>query len=710
MTLNLKDSRSDPGAFSDPDSVDLLALARTLWRGRLVILAMTTAAILAGGVYAFVVATPVYRATSVVMLETREGSVAGLDSVLGGLAADTSAVNTEVEVLRGRTLMGRVVDELGLTGDAEFNAALRPVDLVAGLRATIMGGVAAPQSPEEEAATNRAATISALLESVAVRNVPNSLVFQITVQSPSAGKAASIADTIARLYIDDQLKVRFDATEVATAWLATRVAELRVAFENADARVRDFRNATSLIDAETLAGMDRQLKETRRRLQQISEQVVAKEDVLARMAALRDPVDRAAATGDEALMRLVGRVHSGEAGAEAQLLTDLGRFQVQTQQDRDRLALQVQSLGEAEKSLSADIERQSQDLAELEILERESEASRVLYEHFQTRLNETSAQQGIQKADSRILSDAVVPSAPSAPRKSLVLAMAALLGLMLGAAIVLLRETMANRIRTSRELEELTGRAVLAQVPLIREKTRKGVLAYLVNKPTSAMAEAVRNLRTGILLSSVDRSPRVIVMTSALPGEGKTTTTLALAQNLTAMGRKVLVIEGDVRICSLGLYFDDLPADYPGVAAVINGDHGLAEAVVPIAGYGDLLFGRKVAVNAADLFSSQRFAALIEEARASYDIVLIDTPPVLVVPDARVIAQQADTVVFSVHWDSTSRTQIQEALHQLEMVNIRIAGISLNRVDPKGMRKYGYGGKHAGYGGYASYGSKYYGN
>ncbi|MBK6465662.1 MAG: CpsD/CapB family tyrosine-protein kinase [Rhodobacter sp.] len=231
-----------------------------------------------------------------------------------------------------------------------------------------------------------------------------------------------------------------------------------------------------------------------------------------------------------------------------------------------------------------------------------------------------------------------------------------------------------------------------------------------MNKPTSAMAEAVRNLRTGILLSSVDRSPRVIVITSALPGEGKTTTTLALAQNLTAMGRKVLVIEGDVRICSLGLYFDDLPADYPGVAAVINGDHGLAEAVVPIAGYGDLLFGRKVAVNAADLFSSQRFAALIEEARASYDIVLIDTPPVLVVPDARVIAQQADTVVFSVHWDSTSRTQIQEALHQLEMVNIRIAGISLNRVDPKGMRKYGYGGKHAGYGGYASYGSKYYGN
>ncbi len=701
---------NDQSIASEPDAVDLIALLRTLWRGKVTILAVMLAVVLLACGYAYGVATPVYQATSVVMLETREGSVAGLDSVLGGLSADTSIVNTEVEVLRGRTLIGRVVDDLNLITDPEFNVALQPTGLAQTLRAQLPRAAQLPQSPEEKGVADRASAISELLRAVTVRNIPNSLVFQITVQSTSAQKAALIADTISRLYIDDQLKVRFDATEVATAWLATRMADLRASFEAAETDVRDFRNTTSLIDAETLDGLDRQLKETRRRLEQISGQISIKADVLARMAALQDPVAQAEASSDDSLLRLAQRVSGGDTTADAQLLTDLRRFVVLTQQDSDRLDVQRRSLGQAEKGLASDIERQSQDLAKLEILEREAEASRVLFEHFQTRLNETSAQAGIQKADSRVLSNAVIPDTPSTPRKSLIVTMATMLGLMLGAGLVLLREMLANTVRTSTDLEQLTGRVVLAQIPMIREKTRKGVLDYLSRKPTSAMAEAVRNLRTGILLSAVDRQPKVIAMTSSVPGEGKTTTTLALAQNLTAMGRKVLVIEGDVRICSLSMYFDDVPKDVPGVAAVIMGDVSLTDAVRSMPAHGDILFGKKVSVNAADLFSSGRFTDLMAEARAAYDFVLIDTPPVLVVPDARVIAQHADTTVLSVHWDSTSRNQIVEALHQLTMVNVPIAGLSLNRVDPKRMRKYGYGGKNGGYGGYSSYGAKYYSN
>jgi capsular exopolysaccharide synthesis family protein len=710
VTLNILPS-SARTAISAPrapqpetdDTIDLIAVFRTLWRGKLTILLATIVAVVLGGAYAFFLATPIYNATSVVMLESRQGSITGLDSVLGQLGSDSSAVNTEVEVLRGRTLIGRIVDELNLTADPEFNTALRDPGPIDRLKAAILG-TESPLDGAARATAERDATVTTLLGNIQIRNVPSSLVFQITVSSTSALKSARIADTIARLYIDDQLRTRFEATETATTWLTDQVADLRVAFETAEEKVREFQSTTSLIDAETLAALDRQLKESRRRIEQLEGQVTALDSQLERIAMAAGPIAKAAAAGGDQLARLAQSASEGDAAAAAEFDVQLGRAFGQLQQDRERLMQQLSSLQTAEQTLVSDIDRQSQDLIKLQQLQREAESSRLLYEYFQTRLKETSAQQGIQTADSRILSDAVIPHVAAAPRKSLTLMLAAVLGLMSGMALVLLREMQANRIRSAGELEDLTGRVVLAQVPQVSERNRRGVLAYLQKNPTSAPAEAIRNLRTSILLSSVDGAPKVVAMTSSVPGEGKTTTTLALAQNLTAMGRKVLVIEGDVRICTLNQYFDP-SSEGSTILKALSGEVTLAEAVRHIPGVGDLLLAEKVAVNGADLFSSDRFAKLIATARNRYDMVLIDTPPVLVVPDAKVIAQQVDTTVFVVHWDRTDRNQVTEALHQLDLVNIRVAGLVLSQVSPEGIRRYGYGSS---YGAYASYGAKYY--
>lgn len=711
MTLNILPS-SARNAISAPrspqpendDTIDLFAVFRTLWRGKLMILLTTIAAVLMGGAYVFFLATPIYNATSVVMLESRQVSVTGLDSVLGQLGSDSSAVSTEVEVLRGRTLMGRIVDELNLTADPEFNTALRAPGPVDRLKAAIMGDEPPVVDRDAQVISERDATVTTLLSSIQIRNVPSSLVFQITVSSTSARKSAEIADTIARLYIDDQLRTRFEATEAATVWLTDQVAELRIAFEAAESKVREFQSTTSVINAETVAALDRQVKESRRRIEQLEGQIAALDNQLERIAMAIGPVGKAVAAGGDLLARLAQNATQGDAAAVAEFDTQLARIVAQLGQDRERLMQQLSSLQAAERTLVADIDRQSQDLIKLEQLQREAESSRLLYEYFQTRLKETSAQQGIQKADSRILSDAVIPNSAAAPRKSLTLMLAGVLGLMSGMALVLLREMQANRIRSAGELEDLTGRVVLAQVPQVSEKNRRGVLAYLQKNPTSAPAEAIRNLRTSILLSSVDGAPKVIAMTSSVPGEGKTTTTLALAQNLTAMGRKVLVIEGDVRICTLNQYFDP-STEGSTILKALSGEVTLAEAVRQVPGVGDLLLAEKVAVNGADLFSSDRFVKLIATARSRYDMVLIDTPPVLVVPDAKVIAQQADTTVFVVHWDRTDRDQVTEALHQLDLVNIRVAGLVLSQVSPEGIRRYGYGSS---YGAYASYGAKYY--
>ncbi|WP_299288209.1 polysaccharide biosynthesis tyrosine autokinase [uncultured Tateyamaria sp.] len=616
---------------SDGDVIDLGGLASTIWRGKWVICAATAIAILLGGYYAYVLATPIFRSTAVVILETNQEQIIDLQSVVGGLSGDTSEVNSEVEVLRARGLMGEVVDRLDLTQDPEFNRALRPVTLWARTKGLVksglgLGGPTFELTPQEQTQQTRDAVISTLLHAVTVRNVPLSLVFQVTVETENPRKSARIADTIVELYILNQVEVKFETTRQATLWLGTRVSELQARLESAEADVSTFRGSTELVSVGGMQALERQIKD------------------------VRDRISTASASGT------------------------------------DR---QVQSLRAAERDLKQALDRQSEDLITLQQLTREAEATRVLYEYFLTRFNETSAQQGIQQADSRILSDAVVPLFASEPRKPLILAMSGVLGLMLGTGFVVLREMGHNGFRTAQDLEAFAGYAVLGQVPVMPVTGRRDVLRYLSDKPTSAAVEAIRNLRTSIMLSNVDTPPQVILFTSSVPGEGKTTNALALAQNLLGLGKRVLLIEGDIRRRTLHAYFTALP-DY-GIVSVLNGQKSLAEAVFQSEHFGaDILAGEATTTSAADLFASESFRTLMTEARGAYDAIIIDTPPVLVVPDARIIAEQVDAIIFSVQWDKTNETQVEEALRVFHTSGQRVTGLVLSQINPKGMKRYGY--------------------
>jgi len=355
-------------------------------------------------------------------------------------------------------------------------------------------------------------------------------------------------------------------------------------------------------------------------------------------------------------------------------------------------------------AIETQIENQSVELIKLRQLQREAEASRLIYEFFLGRLKETSVQQGTQQADSRIISRAVVPVKASAPRKSMVLVLAAMLGLLVGAAMILLREMRQTGIRTADQLEKLTGMTVIGQIPMIPARRRSNVLKYLVDKPNSAAAEAIRNLRTSLLLSDIDNPPKVFMSTSSLPGEGKTTQSLALAQNMAGLGQKVLLIEGDIRRRVFNEYFDI--KEKRGLLAVLSGAAELKDVVTHVDELGaDVLIGEKSATNAADIFSSQKFRDFLKASRKAYDAIIIDTPPVLIVPDSRVIGQSVDAIIYTVKWDSTSRVQVREGLRMFETVNLRIAGLVLSQINPKQMKHYGYGGE---YGAYGAYGSKYY--
>lgn len=690
----------------DGDDIDLSNVVRSIWKGKFVVLICALVAFGLGVYYAFAVATPLYTASTVVALESRQEQVVDLENVVSGLGGDQATINTEVEVLRSRGLHEKLTVQLNLVDDPEFNLELRPQSrfspgaLISAVGAMIQGSTT-PEEPLSER-TILDSVIDELIKKITVTNIRQSYVFSITVETEDPEKSALIANTLAELYILDQLETKFEATEQATSWLTDRVGQLQIELENAEAEVKEFNAGTDLISPEALGLLNRQIKELRDRLEEAQASEAEATLHLAALSEVQEQQDLENMTriaNDPALTRLYNEIKLDPA-------TDRAAFDLRFQSILDRAHLEqsraqnkIAALEATIEVQRAQIERQSVDLVELQQLQREAEASRLIYEYFLTRLKETSVQKGIQQADSRILSHAVVPLFPSAPRKSLISLLALVMGTLAGVALVLIREFSQTTFRAAEELEARTGYVVLGQIPVISARRRKSILQYLLQKPTSAAAEAIRNLRTSVLLSNIDNPPQVIMSTSSIPGEGKTTQSLALSQNLAGLGKKVLLIEGDIRRRTFSQYFDI--KEKRGLISVLSGTRSVEEAVVREETMNvDILIGEQSNTNAADLFSSERFRQFLGEVRGKYDFVIIDTPPVLAVPDARVIGQLVDAIIYTVRWDSTTHRQVDEGLKAFETVNVRVTGLVLGQINAKGMKQYGYGDSHGAYSAY----------
>lgn len=693
------------------DEIDLAQLFRTLWRGKFWIILFTLIGLTIGIYRAYITAVPVYTAKSVVMLESRREQVVDLSSVVTGLSGDFATINTEVQVIRSRGLIEKLVKKLDLTNDPEFNPRLRPPDTSFSLIKTVRGAIrwargtdtpakpATAPDPDVQATNLLNNVVDRLIARIRVSNIERTRVFELSVTTRNPRKSALIANTLADLYVLDQIEVKFAATENATQWLSDRVGDLQIELEESVEKVKDFNSGTNLISPEALAALNRQVKETRDRMRETEETREAATATLAKLEAARatdDPQAMTEAANDTTLIRLLRLMTNDDRTA----------FDTRFQQVVDRAQLEItraeSQLAALQGSITAQttqIEQQSSDLVTLQQLEREAEASRLLYEYFLNRLKETSIQQGIQQADSRVLSQAVIPRMPSAPRKSLIMGVSVILGLFAGIALVLGRELAQNTFRLAETLENKTGYTVLGQIPAIPARKRKNVLKYLSEKPTSAAAEAIRNLRTSLLLSDLDNPPQIIMSTSSIPGEGKTTQSIALSQNLSGLGKKVLLIEGDMRRRVFAEYFEIENAK--GLMSVLSGETKFEDAVIAEPTLrADLLVADKTKTNAADVFSSERFRAFLKELRTRYDYIIIDTPPVLAVPDARVIGQSVDAILYTVKWDSTSQRQVQEGIKSFESVNLQIAGLVLGQINARGMKRYGYGDS---YGAYNSY-------
>ena len=701
-----------PGRQRDDadDEIDLLQLFGALWRGKWIILLTSMLALLVGGYYAYAVAVPQYSAVARLALQSRDQQVVDLESVMSGVSTEQSAINTELEIIRSRSLLERLVTDMGLVADPEFNASLQKPsafsrDAVIRLIATYLPMQVA-DSPAPTVEEKLISAGEAVRQAISVSSQRNTYLLDIQVTSEDRRKSAEMANRLAQIYLDDQIQIKFAATEYAVNWLSGRVTDLELELKQKEDAIKDLRAESELVSLEALDALNIRAKDVRDRLIEAQVVVIGAREKFVLFQDLADRKDIDAvltAVTDPVLTQLSDAAKDNGTDAKRAFFEKFNALLERERLNVEREIARRDALQSSNDLIQGQIAEQNSDLVKLNQLVREADATRVLYETFLTRFKETSVQIGLQQADSRILSLAT-PGKQVAPRRSLVLALSFLLGGMLGTGIVLLRQFLHDGFRTAEELEQVTGYTVLGQIPKMPIRRRDQLNNYIRTKTTSASSEAIRNLRTSILMSNVDDPPKVIMSTSSIPGEGKTTQAISLAHNLSGLGKKVLLVEGDIRRRTFTKYFNNKS---PGsLVSVITGEQSIEEAVFHDADLGiDVLMGDKSSINAADLFSSDKFHAFVATARAGYDFVIIDTPPVLVVPDSRVIGQSVDAIIYTVEWDHTKKALVTDGLRQFSSIGLMVTGLVMAQIDSRGMTRYGYGGK---YGGYSTYGRGYY--
>lgn len=611
-----------PVAPPPPDTPAFAGIA-TLWRGRWRILAIALLAVVVGGLYGYRVAAPVYRTHATLMLLAQDPDVIDLGRVVPALGRDEQVLNTQAQVLKSRLLVGRLVARLKLIDDPEFNAALRPPPDFSPrrfLRRSLegVGVLPPPAAADDRPGAQLDATINAVIRRLRVDIAPDSLVFAVSIGTGDPAKSARIVNTLADLYIEDQIAGKLAVTDRATTWLTERVLTLQQQLEESEALARSARAARGLHSAEDLAEMER------------------------RLTALRELRD-AAPPGDP--------TH--------------------------------ESLDVDARVLEAQVQQASRDLVTVRQLEREAEATRLLYQNYLARLQETTLQPGVHEPDARVLSPAVVPLYPASPKPVLILMLALIVGAGSGCLFVLGQEEFRLRLRNADEARALTGLPVLGTIP--EAPSGRDPFDALTRNPDGTLSAAVRDLRAGLLLTSAGAAPRVVLLTASHRGEGTSTLALLLAETLSAWGRRVLLVEADVRQSALSARFGD--AQKRGVLSVLAGLTPFEDACWTIPGTGvDALVAESVSSNGADLFNTDRFPKLIDSLSDRYDHILIDAPPVLERADARALSVSSDALLYLVRTRSTRRTQMRRGLAKLSAPGLPTAGLVLSRVrgDDKG--------------------------
>lgn len=710
----LTDTAPSLVAFSDLRELYLLV------RRRLRLLAsITIGTAVVALVLAFVLPSR-YSAETVIMLDPRKTRVTNME-VVSGLTPDVASVRTEVDIIQARTVVDRVIKKLDLLNDPEFNKD------IGGIFSWIFG---ADAPSEEEALEQRGKIAKELLENLSVANDGRSFSIALSYSYKDPVVAAKIANTFADEYLVDQLEAKYDMTQRANTWLSSRLEQMRDEVQLAERAVEDYKRKNNLVGVgeetitqQQLVAINSQLVAARAELSQAEAKlnstealVTGKGNLEAASTVLSSPLIQSLKTQEAEVGRkaaeLAGRYgdrHPTIINARSELRDIRSKISEEVQKivqgmrnDVDIQKAKVSSLDKELANAEGRTGAGDQAMVMLRQLQREAEASRSLYEGFLNRYKQVAEQQDLQVADARIIARAEPPLRPYFPNKLLFLIIGTLLGGIGGFVTILLLEYFDRGFRGQTEIERASGVSGIGMIPALKDLGESGPEDYVLAKPLSAYAEALRTVRTAIHFSNVDAPPKVVMVTSSVPGEGKTTFCVSLGRVLAKGGNKVLLIDADLRRPRVRTQ-SGADTSKPDLAQVLAGEVPAIAAIQKDASGMDMIIAHTKTPNPQDLLASHQMERLITGLRASYDIIIIDTPPVMAVADAAMVAKVVDTSLYLVRWATTPREVVLQGLKTMRGFNVRLAGVVLTQVDLEQQAQYGYGDYGTYYGRYKEY-------
>lgn len=684
--------------------------------------------------------TPIYEASGTIQINKPDANLNFQNSPTFNVDYyDPTELETEIKILQSDILATQVIRELNLDRSLGLNGQAPPspqsIDL-------------APDPLQSDPARASAA-VGSFKANLKVALSQNTRIIEVHYRSPDPQMAANVVNTLMQTYVENNYKARFESTMQASDWLTKQLVDLQMKVETDEEKLVRYQKEHEILGTDekqniimskldelnkalTEAESDRMDKEALYRLVESGDP-----DAIAASASsvTQGPSSQSASVLLENLrtkqvdLKIQVADLSTQFGPSYPKLTQLNNqlkeVDAEIQAEMKKIAAtlrgQYTTALQRENMLHAALEKQKQEANKLNesaieysMLKRDVDASRQLYEGLLEKLKEAGVAAGLKSNNFRIVDNAHPPAGPIEPDIPRNLLFGLVLGLASGVGLAFVLEALDSTVRTTEQAQMVSGLASLGMIPLGSKSTREGsnpkrlvltsskeaVELVTQVRPQSQMAESYRALRTSLLLSSLGAPPKVIMITSALPQEGKTTTSINTAVVLAQKGVRVLLIDGDLRRPSIHKTLGMGP--HSGLSNVLTGSTTLDEAIVRTTVLPNLfvLPAGTPPPNPAELLASSNMRDVLLQLREQYDHIVIDTPPSLSVTDAVVLSPRADAVILVIRSGQTSKQALRRSRDILFQVNAKLVGVLLNAVDlssPDYYYYYEYQGKYAGY-------------
>lgn len=676
---------------------------------------------------------PIYEAVGRIAIGHENNDVLGFKGSGDGLSADydydySVAIDTQVKILQSDAIALATAKALQL----DKTPAFAPSNQKNG-DPMLTPGV----DPRQEAAL-----MGFVQGGLKLSVVPKTRIIEIHFSSPDPQMAARVVNTLVNVYVEQNFKTKFESAMQTSDWLSRQLSDLQLKVETSQEKLVRYQKEHGILGIDekqnivtakldelnrelTAAEADRIQKESKYRLTLSGNpELIASVDANSLLSRLRQQESDLRTQIAQAEVQL-GPAHPRIRELNSQLQQVQTSVHSEIDKLSGRIKTEFQAASQREAMLHAALEGQKQQANKLNesaieysLLKRDVDTNRQLYEGLLQKLKEASVSAGLKSSNIRVVDVARVPLAPAYPDKRRNIMLALAMGLVGGVVLAFLLEAVDNTVRTPEQAQSLSALPALGIIPatpnlLIRSRAQKALVAkggreavelVTYRRPKSDISESYRALRTAILLSASGSPPKVMLITSALPQEGKTTTSINTAVVLAQKGARVLLVDADLRRPSIHKVFNIKPK--VGLSTLLTGSSKVENTIthVPQVPNLFLLPAGPPPPHPAELLGSPLMKQFIEQWREQYDHVIFDTPPALSVTDSILLSVEMDSVVLVIRSGNTTKAALRRTRELLTQVNARVLGVVVNAVDvnsPDYYHYYYYGSKYGGYGRYS---------